>query len=84
MYFVCCLPVLSSRMTMLFQARLWSGFSTVAFLQAFRASTCLFWSAYCQAKREKILGIARLKYYQCKINHSTKGFFFHFLFKEKS
>lgn len=40
------IPVLSNRMTMLFHARLWSGFSAVAFLQAFRASTCLFWSAY--------------------------------------
>lgn len=40
------IPVLSSSMTMLFQARLWSGFSTVAFLHAFSASTCLFRSAY--------------------------------------
>lgn len=49
----CSIPVLSNRMTMLFHARLWSGFSMVAFLQAFRASTCLFWSAYYCNKRPK-------------------------------
>ncbi|TNN57785.1 hypothetical protein EYF80_031969 [Liparis tanakae] len=46
------LPVLSSRMTMLFQARLCSGFSTVAFLQAFRASMCRSRSAYCHDNRD--------------------------------
>lgn len=46
-------PVLSSRMTMLFQARLCSGLSMVAFLHAFRASTCLFWSAYCRGRKKE-------------------------------
>lgn len=39
-------PVLSSNIIMLFQAKLCCGFNTVAFLQAFNASMWRFRSAY--------------------------------------
>lgn len=40
------IPVLSSNIIILFQAKLCSGFRTVAFLQAFSASIWRFKSAY--------------------------------------
>lgn len=70
-------PVLSSRMTMLFQARLCSGLSMVAFLHAFSASTCLFWSAYCRSrKKERCHTVLPFYYFPSFISF----FFFPFTF----
>lgn len=74
---MCLIPVLSNRMTMLFHARLWSDFSMVAFLQAFRASMCLFWSAYYSNKRDQNSHYVQNKNWSLQQKHCT-GVHFHF------